>query len=462
MEPSGPSSGNAAVELDWAPGRDPAYAARAAALLRGAANDLKRDDRAADVDLGLCPGRFSDYASGRLPLTWDLVERAARAWPLNERDLLPIHDDAPLGLRVMRAEESAATARIIERGGRAYYEYRDTAMSRLVSCRPEWIRMLQVVENDDADNPAVEWNRGHLLYQLTYFTGPVNFYFWQDDRPCCVALSTGDSAWIPPFEPHSFSTRSAAEPAHILALTYGSGLTGDAQRELSVLGGHTARALALPPGDHGALLRSVMTDRLVSAVELAARSGLTVGRVESLCAQRARAEWSELDRMADALGVPVRELLVPQTGTTVGVRIQRSGSGPEWAYPDPTGPAFRVRRLVEDPADPRTTAVEVEVLPGPPRAALPAAGQHQFLYPLGAEPVRIDWPHAGAWQTSDLRAGDSAYVVPGTPLSVSAERGARLLVLRVGGSITPEVSTAVGAMAEDAVSRYLAEDRRWY
>lgn len=98
------------------PRSEPAYAARAAALLRAAANDLKRNDAAAEADLGLPPGAFDDYTSGRLPITWDLIGRAARVWPLNERDLLPVHDDTEHGLHMMRAKESEASSRIIERG----------------------------------------------------------------------------------------------------------------------------------------------------------------------------------------------------------------------------------------------------------------------------------------------------------------------------------------------------------
>ena len=111
------------------------FAGRAAALLRAAANDLKRDDRAADQELGLAPGEFARYACGERPVEWDLVARAARVWPLNERDL-PIHDDVPAGVLVLAEKDSVASSRTIERAGVPYYEYRDTAMSRVASYRP--------------------------------------------------------------------------------------------------------------------------------------------------------------------------------------------------------------------------------------------------------------------------------------------------------------------------------------
>jgi transcriptional regulator with XRE-family HTH domain len=449
---------NTADELGIAP----ADAARAAALLRAAANDLKRNDAAAEAELGLPAGSFADYTSGRLPITWELIGRAAKAWPLNERDLLTVHDDTPQGLRIMRAEESAASSRLIARGGAPYYEYRDTAMSRLASYRPEWIKMLRVVGNDDPANPAVNWNNGHLLYQFTYFVGPVNYYYRSGDRSFCTPMNTGDSVWGLPFAPHSFTSRSDTEPAYILALTYGGGLTGDAQRELSAFGGAVTASLALPPGDHGALLRSFLDARLLTVAELADRSGLAASRISALCATPARAEWPELAALADALGVSVRELLAPHTTTEAGVRIQPAGSAPRWVSPGPDGPAYRFTQLASDPLHPHTTSLEVEVLTCRPDAPLPPTYQHQYLYVLGHQPVAVRWRHGEKQYDDRLAPDDSAYVIPGTDLSLSADHPARVLMLRIAGATTPDIRFALGSMPDGAIGRYLAEDRLWY
>jgi hypothetical protein len=443
-------------------GPEPAYAARAAALLRAAANDLKRNDPAAESDLGLPAGSFADYTSGRLPITWDLIGRAARVWPLNERDLLPIHDDTAHGLRMMRAKESEASSRIIERGGGSYYEYRDTAMSRLASYRPEWIKMLRVVENDDPGNPAVNWNNGHLLYQFTYFVGPVNYYFRSGDRSFCVEMQTGDSVWGLPFAPHSFTARSDAEPAYILALTYGGGLTGDAQRELSAFGRAATGSLALPLADHGALLRSIMAARLITVPELADRAGLTTDRVAALCASTTRAQWPELVMLADALGVSVRELLALHTTTEADVRIQPGRTARRWHFPGQGRPAYRFTQLASDPLHPHTTSLEVEVVTSRPDTTLPATYQHQYLYVLGDESVELRWRHDGEQFDGQLEPGDSAYLIPGIELSLCAEQPARLLMLRIAGSATPDVRFELGAMRDGAIGRYIAEDRLWY
>ena len=48
-------------------------------------------------------------------------------------------------------------------------------------------------------------------------------------------MKTGDSMYISPFVPHTFTTRSDQDNGLILALTYGNKLTGDVKQELSGL-----------------------------------------------------------------------------------------------------------------------------------------------------------------------------------------------------------------------------------
>ncbi|MFH7339359.1 helix-turn-helix domain-containing protein [Streptomyces sp. KHY 26] len=446
------------------------FTRRAGALLRAAANDLKRDDENAERELGLEKGTFAEYCAGTRPVTWELMRRAAEVWPLDERDLLPGHDDCPAGVRVMRHEESRAGGRVLSRGGEPYYEYRDTAMSRIASYRPEWIRMLRVVEDDDPDNPLVQWNRGHLLYQFTYFIGPVNYYYRWNGVSACVPMDTGDSVWGLPFAPHSFTSRSATEPACILALTYGGSLLGDAQRELAVLGNATTRALAIPLDEHarrpGAMIRSFMDAGAVTVAELADRTGLSPERAGELAEGATHPDTKELDLLAHALGVSVRDLLPPRTETAGGISLQHARDARSWVWPGEDAPAYRITRLAGDPLHPHTSALQVDVLASAAGRSAPLTTyQHQYLYVLGDQPVTMCWEFAGRQAEETLTPGDSAYVRPQVPITFAAtgEGGRpRVLLLRISGSVTPEVRYAVGTMAPGGVDRYVAEDRLWY
>lgn len=52
--------------------------------------------------------------------------------------------------------------------------------------------------------------------------------------------------------------------------------------------------------------------------------------------------------------------------------------------------------------------------------------------------------------------------VPITFAAAEEGRRAQILLLRISGSVTPEVRYAVGTMAAGGVDRYVAEDRLWY
>lgn len=441
------------------------YRQRAAALLRATANDLKRDEVNAARDLGLTEAEYQRQLSGDADPDWTLISRAAEIWPLNERDLLPLHDDVPDGLRIHRLADSLASERVLRRGGADYYAYRDTAMSRVSTFRPEHIRMLQVVTDDEPTNPAVQWNDGHLLYQFTYFVGPVNYYYSWDGVAHCVPMNTGDSVWGVPFAPHSFTSRDAGQDAYILALTYGGDLLGDGQRELAVLGRSTAAELALPASSslsdaaaEAATLRQLLHGRLLTDTEAAARTGLSVARINQLRQGDSSPTWDERAALATGLGVSLRELLPRRTAVTEGVSIQRGTEARQWALG-----GYRLRQLAGDPIHPDTSSFEITVVnkdhsdPG-----LLRSHQHSYLYVLSGEQLAIRWEHDGLSQDQPVAAGDSAYVLPGVGFSLAAIGPAVVLLLRIGGAVTADVRYALGAFSDRHLERYLAEDQRWY
>ena len=62
------------------------------------------------------------------------------------------------------------------------------------------------------------------MHQLTFFVGPVNFYYKYKDKYYCEEMNTGDSNYIPPFIPHSFTSRNVKEESFIVAVTFGGNL----------------------------------------------------------------------------------------------------------------------------------------------------------------------------------------------------------------------------------------------
>ena len=132
----------------------------------GILNDIKRRPEDAANELQVPLDEINEIIEGKKPLTADLVKKAIQIWPVNERDFYVIQDDCPLGVKIMRADDSKKSSRIMDRAGKPYYEYRDTAMSTVAPFRPEWILELCVVDDNDPSNPNVQWNNGHLCINL--------------------------------------------------------------------------------------------------------------------------------------------------------------------------------------------------------------------------------------------------------------------------------------------------------
>jgi len=79
---------------------------------------------------------MSDVFAGRSAPSAELVD-AAVARGLSTNGSAANNNDCPDGVLLYRAVDSLASARVFQRGGADYYEYRDTATSRLSSFRPE-------------------------------------------------------------------------------------------------------------------------------------------------------------------------------------------------------------------------------------------------------------------------------------------------------------------------------------
>ncbi len=433
---------------------------REGALLLAVLNDLKRNDEVAAQELGVPLEELRSWLRGDAEMPRAAKERAAAIWPVNIRDLEVVEDDAPDGVRIMRAAESEASERILSRAGTPYYAYRDTAMSRTAAFRPEWIAELVSVDGADADDPAVQWNNGHLLHQFTYFIGPVNFYYVEDGQRRVAAMETGDTMYITPFVPHSFTTRRTPEGTRglILALTFGGRLIGDAHQELSVLGERRARALRLGDavGDQGTaeLLRRRMRDALHAQDSLAAASGVPQDRLAALLSG-ARASPDELRSLAAALGVNVRDLL-GHDASEPAVIIERRDAGEERGSSTAT-----VRPLAGTSRMPDMRAFELTLPPGDGTHGL-ETDLHQYGYVLAGK-VALTWDADGTERREVLAQDDSFTMKPGTPHRLMATDGpARLLLLRIGGALSGDARLELSAIDAGGIGRAVSESTQWY
>lgn len=444
------------------------YQKRSGQNLQGIINDLKRRPEDAARELQVPLHDFNSYLRGEAEIPAEIITRATKIWPVNERDFYCLRDDAPTGVKIMRAAESAQSSRIMERAGKPYYEYRDTACSSVGQFRPEWIKELCVVDDNSADNPAAQWNNGHFMHQFTYFVGPVNFYYKGEDGKKEVAvMNTGDSMYITPFVPHTFATRKndAGESGLILALTYGNKLAGETQQELAAISQELAAGYAMDFSTRekafASLLRFHRESGSLSYSALAKWTGLSKEFLQKIESGATLPRAGDLASLAGALNVEVRDLLPPDT--IEKKVIVKSYPNYNWDFPE-TDPAYKLVDLAGTPHLPHSKALELKVLKNAGNAQDNLdlkVGLHQYVYNVGKTPVDINWCTDGKNYHESILPDDSLYIKPFVQHNFRGQDG-KLLVLRIGGRAAGEPQRELSLIGKENVARAVSEMIPWF
>lgn len=430
----------------------------------GILNDIKRRPEDAAKELGISIDEINAIIKGQKPLSQELVNHAVKIWPVNARDFYIIHDDCPQGVKIMTAEDSKKSSRIMERAGKPYYEYRDTAMSTTAPFRPEWIMELCYVNDNDPSNSAIQWNNGHFMHQFTYFIGDVNFYYRTPNGEKKVAImNTGDSMYITPFVSHTFTTRNGAKQnGLILALTYGGKLTGDAQQELSALsvnlGSEFALDFSTKQKSESALLQYNREIANLSIEELSNRTRISKADLESFEKGTKSISNVELEKIANALVVNVRDLL-SNDKIEEKVIVKHHDEGRKWFYPESTK-AYEFIELASTTALPYSKAFEIHVKNTTDTDLDLRAGLHQYLYNIGNANISINWEFDGKHHQKIIQQGDSAYIKPF--IKHNFRGNGKLLILRIGGKITGDSQRELSLVGKDNAKRAIAETMQWF
>ena len=430
----------------------------------GILNDLKRRPVDAAEELNISLEEIMDIIEGRKAISSEIITRATKIWAISFRDFYLIQDDCPNGVKIMRAEESAKSSRIMERGGLPYYEYRDTAMSSVSLFRPEWIEELCVVDDNDPNNTAVQWNNGHFQHQVTYFIGDVNFYYIGEDGEKKVAImNTGDSNSQTPFRPHSFATRkNAKKNGLILALTYGNQLAADAQQELSAIGEElgmpywldfTSRKKAF-----GALLNFHRKCASLSFEEITKRTGIDKQKLIQFEDGLEIPSYETITTLAKSMNVNSRDLLPPDT-IEDKVIIQHHNESPSWYYPESTK-AYKIVELSHSRNLPFSKAFEFSILKNTDDEFDLQVGLHQYIYNVGDENVQLNWQIKNSVNHDQLKPGDSAYIKPNVLHNFRG--GGRLMVLRIAGRIAGDAQRELSHLEQHDANRVISETSMWF
>jgi transcriptional regulator with XRE-family HTH domain len=430
----------------------------------GILNDIKRRPEDAAKELQISLDEINLIIHGKKPLSSEIVNKAIKIWPVNARDFYVIQDDCPSGIKIMRSEESKKSSRIMDRAGNPYYEYRDTVMSTVAPFRPEWILDLCVVDDNNATNSKVQWNNGHFMHQFTYFIGEVNFYYRDLNGNKKVAImNTGDSMYITPFTPHSFTTRKGAkEHGLILALTYGGKLTGDVQQELSglsvELGSNFALDFSSKASSSASLLKYHREISNLSFEELSKHSSISVSELKLFETGSKLPSISNLKEIAHALTINLRDLL-SNDEIEDKVIVKRNNEGKTWFYPENTK-SYEFNELANTSVLPFSKSFEINVLNSNNSELDLESGSHQYIYNVGDSPISINWKLDNIRSNELIYPHDSVYMKPFIKHNFSGN--GKLLVLRIGGKIAGDPQRELSVVGRNNAERAISETMQWF
>jgi len=431
----------------------------------GLLNDIKRRPEDAANELEISLDEINSIIEGNQEIPYSLIKKAIKKWPLNSRDFFLIHDDCPDGVKIMRFEESEKSSRIMNRVGKPYYEYRDTAMSSVSLFRPEWIEELCIVDDNDPENPNAQWNNGHFMHQFTYFIGDVNYYYKDGNGQKRIFVTkTGDSVYGTPFRPHTFTTRNGAkENGLILALTYGNKVSADTQQELSAIGPELALQYHLDFSSRkkafASLLKSNIDNATITIEELSKRTEIDDNILKQyLDGSTQIPDLSILSKLAKSLSISVRELIPPDE-IEQKVIPKKYEQGHRWFYPNDTK-AYELVELVQSQNLPFSKSLELTIHENSNDDTDLRLGLHQYVYNIGETKIRFNWKIGDKKMQKEINPNDSIYIKPFVEHSFRSE--GKIVVLRIGGRMTGDAQREFSNLSKDDADRAINETQMWF
>ena len=435
------------------------------------ANDLKRTPEALANELGYELSVINAAISGRadLEVVQTILSRMCEKYPISLANLW-----VDQGVKIMRAKDSCTTARIFSRKNRSdkeadYYEYRDTVMSRTAAFKPEWIQPIRVVEDNAPDNPDVAYNKGHFLHQCTFFIGEVNFYWEKNGIKHCAEMNTGDSNYITPFIPHSFTSRNKDELGVIIAVTFG-GDVSNALNEITQVGAQSIEAMTDNHKNDAVAFRlrlerylnveslsnSELTNRLTKA-------GMKWDQASEIVGGKLLPSKKQIELIAEVLKLRTQDLFVNPIEPDDLVVIKNSQKIEARPFPNSNRPDYQLKELASTRHLPYLRGLDITVLPNTneDRSCF-CHHLHEYIYNYGKIPIYLSWADN---KLEIIQPGDSVYIQPMISHSFAINETTQLghlVAVRIPGMLTDSVIDEFSRFPPDRRNRAIMETGKWF
>jgi transcriptional regulator with XRE-family HTH domain len=421
-------------------------------------NDLKRRPEDAAKELRISNEKINKILNGEEEPDFKLLKKATEIWPINLNDFFGIEDDTTNNYKIFTKAESDKTARTMYRKNKPYYKYKDTVMSKISSFRPEWIEELVLIDDNNPENPDVVFNNGHFLHQFTYFIGPVNFYYIDENgKKNLEEMNTGDSMYISPYTPHSFTTRKNKENilGLILALTYTDKIDNEVLNELSAIGNDLAKKYLINYNNE----INGFKKKLQYFLNLSSLTEEKFQKINSINLKKiyntnSIPHFKDLEKIASALNINLKDLIPNKKFTAV--KIEKYNKSLKWKYPSEKNYVYKFVELANVNQLPCSKALELSVIEEEDHEIFLEVPSHQYLYNIG----ETDCVLVTEKIKQKISPGDSIYLKPNVKHKFLKK--SKILILRIGGKIYGENLFHISSLSEKNFQRLINDNKPWF
>jgi methylphosphonate synthase len=421
-------------------------------------NDIKRRPEDAAQELNISNEEINKILNGKAKLDFKLLKKATETWPININDFFGIEDDTKNNYKIFTKTESDKTTRIMQRKNKPYYKYKDTVMSKISPFRPEWIEELVVVNDSNPENPDVVYNNGHFLHQFTYFIGPVNFYYVdQNDKKKIEEMSTGDSMYISPYTPHSFTTRKNKENrlGLILALTYTDKVDNEVLNELSAIGNELAKKYLINYNNEiDGFKKNLQYFLNLSSLTEENFEKINNINLKKIYNTNPTPHFEDLEKIASALNINLKDLIPSKKFTSV--KIVKYKNSLVWNYPSEKNYVYKFAELSNVNQLPCSKALELSVVSEENHEVFLEVPAHQYLYNIGETDCILEIEEI----KQKFSPGDSIYLKPNVKHKFFKK--SKILILRIGGKICGENLFHISSLSEKNLQRLINDNKPWF
>lgn len=434
------------------------------------ANDLKRTIDAMANDLSVDVNELKEIIKGNCSKNQilNIIKKMDKVYPIDSSDLILIDDDSTHGTVYYSSKKSKKSSRIFNRTNKEnkktpFYEYRDTAMSKLAPFKPEWIKELRIVDNNDPYNPDVSYNNGHFMHQMTFFVGAVNFYYELNGKKYCEEMNTGDSNYITPYIPHTFTSRDASKEAYIVAITFG-GDVRRSQKELYALGVKRTLQYKLDIRDENKAISQLILQNMKN--ENLTKSILKKEKkidIDQLLDTKKRKSKKDLKNIAQILNIEISDLLVPKYKKEHEVVICKKVNSKQITYPSAKNKQYKIHNLARANKLPNVKGFGIKVLKDKIKSKdMFETSLHSYIYNYTDIDAKIIWIYNNKKYTKILKNGDSIYIQPFIKYGFIniTNKKAKLCIARVGGAINICSQKELSYFTD--ISRVASETKCWF